>query len=198
MSKPELIKRSGQSFIAGAVVFLTILSSSDAIQIPGSVACAILLAVGMSGLRSGYRERIGFLGRNMLLLGISGPILWVIVFASMAFMFSAGNLTGTQMKEGLWVLMFIGPAISLLGLTLFGLTALLTKPMPRLNWLPLLTGIWYPVAYVLFSIYDISHKGAFPHQYLPAIMLVIIIQFFALCSLGSVLVDDSSKELTTA
>ena len=130
----------------------------------------------------------------MLLLGMLGPVLWVIAIASMPI----SRVTETQVKEGLWVLIFVGPAISLLGLTLFGLTALRSKPMPRLNWLPLLAGVWYPVMYVLFSVYDISHKGVFPHQYVPQLVLMMVIQFLALCILGFVLIDDSSKELVTA
>jgi hypothetical protein len=193
MSKPELIKRSGWAFIAGAVAFITILTGSDPIAIPGSVVSAILLAVGMSGLRAAYRERIGSLGRNMLLLGMFGPVLWFIVTASMALM-----VTETQVNEGLWVLIFVGPAISLLGLTLFGLTALRSKPMPRLNWMPVFAGIWYPVTYVLFSVYDISHKGVFPDQYLPELVLMVVIQFLALCLFGFILVTDSPTELATA
>jgi hypothetical protein len=192
MSKSELIKLSGWAFLAGSFAFATILSGSDPLAIPGSVISAILLAVGMSSLRKGYGESIGRLGRNMLLLGSSGPALWVIGIAFMALM-------GVEaVEQGLWVLLFVGPAISLLGLTLFGLTALRSKPMPRLNWLPLFAGIWYPVTYVLFSVYDISQKGVFPDQYLPELVLIIVIQFLALGILGIVLISDSSKELATA
>ncbi len=193
MSKPELIKRSGWAFVAGAFAFITLLSGSDPIAIPGSVVSAILLAVGMSGLRSAYGEHAGGLGRSMLLLGMLGPVLWVVAIASMAI-----TVTETQVTEGLWVLIFVGPAISLLGLTLFGLTALRSKPMPRLNWLPVFAGIWYPVTYTLFSVYDILHKGVFPDQYLPALVLIVVIQFFALCLLGFILVNDSAKEMVTA
>jgi hypothetical protein len=192
MSKPELIKKSGWLFVAGAFAFITILSNSDPITIPGSLVSAILLAVGMSSLRAAYSERIGHLGRNMLLLGMSGPALWIIGIVFMALM-------GVEaIGKGLWVLLFVAPAISLLGLTLFGLTALVSKPMPRLNWLPLFAGIWYPVTYVLFSTYDISQKGVFPHQYVPQLVWMMVIQFLALCILGFVLIDDSSKELVTA
>jgi len=193
MSKPELIKSSGWFFVAGAFAFITILTGSDPIAIPGSAVSAILLAVGMSNLRKGYGEHIGRLGRNMLTLGMSGPVLWVV-----AIVFLAATANIIPMGQGLWVLIFVGPAISLLGLTLFGLTALVSKTMSRLNWLPLLAGIWYQLTYVLFSVYDISHKGVFPDQYLPAIVLTVMIQFLTLCILGSVLVDDSSKEMATA
>jgi len=193
MSKSEFSKSSGWAFIAGAFAFITLLSGSDPIAIPGSVVSAILLAVGMSGLRSAHGEHAGSLGRSMLLLGMLGPVLWVIAIASMAI-----TVTETQVTEGLWVLIFVGPAISLFGLTLLGLTALRSKPMPRLNWLPVFAGIWYPVTYTLFSVYDISHKGVFPDQYLPALVLIVVIQFLALCLLGFILVIDSPKEMATA
>ena len=143
MSKPELIKLSGWAFVAGSLAFITILSGSDPLAIPGSEISAILLAVGLLGLRACYGEHVGSFGRNILLLGASGPILLVIVIS----MGLSGILTETQITKGLWVLLFGGPAISLLGLTLFGLVALRSKPMPRLNWLPFFAGIWYPVAY---------------------------------------------------
>ena len=193
MSKPELIKSSGWFFVAGAFAFITILTGSDLIAIPGSVVSAILLAVGMSNLRKGYGEHIGRLGRNMLTLGMSGPVLWVI-----AIVFLAATANIIPMGQGLWVLIFVGPAISLLGLTLFGLTALRSKPMPRLNWLPFFAGIWYPVTFTLFFIYDISHKGVFPDQYVPELNLMLMMQFGALCILGFVLIGDSSNELATA
>jgi hypothetical protein len=194
MSKPEFIKQSGWAFIAGAVAFITLLSGSDPLAIPGSVVSAILLAVGMSRLRAAYGERAGSFGRSMLLLGMLGPVLWCIVIGSLPII----RVTETQVKEGLWVLIFLGPAISLLGLTLFGLAALISKPMPRLNWLPVFAGIWYPVTYTVFSVYDISHKGVFPDQYLPELILMVVIQSLALCILGVVLIGDSSKELATA
>lgn len=193
MSKPELIKKSGWAFIAGAFAFMTLLSDSDPIAIPGSVVSAILLAVGMSGLRAAYGERAGSFGRSMLLLGMLGPVLLFISIVSMI-----GRVTETQVNEGLWVLIFVGPAISLLGLTLFGLAALRSKPMPRLNWLPLFAGIWYPVTYALFSVYDISHKGKFPDQYLPALVLMVVIQFLTLCILGFVLISNSTQEMARA
>ena len=193
MSKSELIKLSGWAFIAGAFAFITLLSGSDPIAIPGSVVSSILLAVGMSCLWAAYSETVGLFGRSFLLLGVLGPVLWFIVIVSMPII----RVTETQVKEGLWVLIFVGPAISLLGLTLFGLTALQSKPMPRLNWLPVFAGIWYPVTYTLFSVYDISHKGVVPDQYLPALALIVAIQFLTLCILGFVLIDDSSKEMVT-
>jgi len=199
MSNRELIKRSGQLFIASAIAFITILTGWDPIAIPGSVISTILLAMGMSNLRKGFSESIGSAGRNMLLLETSAPVLWFVVMVSMALLYSSSNLTDAEIDaKGLWIPLFAGPAISLLGLTLYGLTALRSKPMPRLNGLPLFAGIWYPVTYVLYTIYDNANKGMFPDKYLPALTLAIMIQFLALCMLGSVLIEDSSKELAAA
>ena len=192
MSKSELIKRSGWAFVAGAFTFITLLSGSDPIAIPGSVVSAILLAVGMSGLRAGYGETISPFGSNMLRVGVLGPVVWVIGVPFMAM------LGLKAQEEGSWVLLFVGPAISLLGLTLFGLDALSSKPMPRLNWLPFVTGIWYPVAYSLLASYLFTHDSKFPQQYYPALPLMLLIQFLALCRFGVVLLTDKTEEMATA
>ncbi len=194
MSKSELIKSSGWLFITGAFAFVTLLVPADPISIPGSVVSAILIAVGLSRLRTAYTEVVGRLGSSFLLLGMLGPVLWCVAIVSMPII----GVTETQVSEGLWVLLFIGPAISLLGLALFGLTALGSKPMLRFNWLPLLAGIWYPATYTLFSVYDISRKGVFPDQYVPTLVMMVVIQFLALCLLGFILVIDSPKEMVTA
>ena len=193
MSNTASLKLSGWAFIAGALAFVTILTGSDPIAIPGSVISSILLSVAMWRLRSAYSSAVGRLGSHFLLLGVLAPVLW---FGSIVVM--AGTVTAAQIGQGLWVLLFAAPAISLLGLTLFGFVALRSQPMPRLNWLPVFAGIWYPVTYALFSVYDISQKGVFPAQFLPELALIVIIQFLALCLLGSVLVIDSPKELAAA
>ena len=192
MSKPDLIKRSGWLFIAGSLAFITILTGSDPIAIPVSVVSAILLAVAMSSLRKGYGERIGRFGGNMLLLGMSGPALWVIGIVFMAIM-------GVEaVGKGLWILLFVAPAISLLGLALFGLAALSSKPMARFNWLPVFAGIWYPVFYIFLAGYLFTHHGAYPGQYQAVFNMSHLIQFLALCVFGASLVSNASQEMATA
>ena len=97
MSKSQLTKSSGWFFIAGAFAFITILSGSDPIAIPGSLISTILLAVGMSRLRAAYGETIGQLGRSFLVLGMLGPVLWCIVIGTMPII----GVTETQVREGL-------------------------------------------------------------------------------------------------
>src|SRR5215510_3918957 len=198
MSKPELIKSSGWMFIAGAVAFITILTSSDSIAFPGSVISSILLAVGMLRLRARYGERAGSFGRNILLMSVIGMVLLYLIVAYFILM-SVGVLPAIQVPESSWILIFGGPAITLLGLTLFGLTALISRPMPRLNWLPVFAGIWYPAFYFFAADYLFTHHGKY--QYDIAIRMIAIIgliQFLALWALGFVWNDDSSKELATA
>ena len=194
MSKSEFSKLSGLAFIAGALAFITILSNSDPMAIPGLEISAILLAVGLLGLRACYGEYVGGFGKNSLLLGASGPFLLVIVIA----MGLSGILTETQITKGLWILLFGGPAITLLGLTFFGMSALGRQPMPRLNWLPILAGVWYPVFYFFLAGYLFTHNGVYPGQYQTAFSIMHLIQFLALCALGAVLVSGSSEQMATA
>ncbi len=199
MSKSEFIKLSGWTFIAGSFAFATILIGSDPLAIPGSVISVLLLAAGMLSLRAGYGETVSRFGRNILLLGVIGPILLCIVIASMALMYRSGNLTDAEIEaKGLWILIFGGPAISLLGLTLFGLAALSSKPMARFNWLPVFAGIWYPVFYFFLAGYLFTHKGVYPGQYQMAFNIMHLMQFLALCALGASLITDTSQETATA
>jgi hypothetical protein len=195
MSKSHLIKLSGWAFILGAFGFITILSNSA----PGSVISTLLLVVGMLSLRAGYGENVGRFGGNILLIGVIGPILLGIVIAFLALMYRSGNLTNAEVEaKGLWILIFGGPAISLLGLTLFGLAALSSKPMARFNWLPVFAGIWYPVFYFFLAGYLLAHNGVYPGQYQMAFNMIHLIQFLALCVLGSILVSDTSEKMATA
>jgi hypothetical protein len=199
MSKSRFIKFSGWVFILGSFSFATILSGSDQLQIPGSMISAVLLAAGMLSLRAGYGETVSRFGRNILLMGVVGTILWDMVIASLIVMSSSGILPAPQAQgERFWIVVFGGPAVALLALMLFGLTALRTKPMPRMNGLPILAGIWYPAVYSFLFVYLISHNGVLPDQYWSAVKFTFVIQFLALCLLGFILVIDSPKEMATA
>jgi hypothetical protein len=117
----------------------------------------------------------------------------------MALMYRSGNLTDAEIEaKGLWILIFGGPAISLLGLTLFGLVALSSKPIARFNWLTIFAGIWYPVFYFFLAAYLFTHKGGYPGQYQMAFNIMHLMQFLALCALGASLITDTFRETATA
>jgi hypothetical protein len=199
MSKSQFIKLSGWAFIMGAFSLITILVYSGPTVFAGSVISSILLAVGMVGLRARYGEKAGSFGRNILLLGVIGPILFGIIIASLAVMYRSGNLTETQVETtGLWIVMFGGPAVVLLALTFFGLYALGSKPMARLNWLPVFTGIWYPAFYFFLAGYLFTHNGVYPIQYQMAFKIVHLIQCLALCVFGAVVASNMHLEMATA
>ena len=71
MTKSKFIKLSGWAFIVGSFAFVTILSGS----IAGSIISSILLAIGMLGLRALYGEKVGGIGKNILLVSIVGMVL---------------------------------------------------------------------------------------------------------------------------
>lgn len=199
MSKPEWIKKSGWAFIAGAMAFVTILSNSDPVAFPGSWISALLLAAGLLSLRAGYSDTLSRSGRNILLTGAVGAALWDLVIVSLIVMAGAGLLHGTQAQgQRFWIVVFGGPAVPLLALTLFGLNALRSKSMSRLNWLSILAGIWYSVVYFCLFVYLTAHNGVLPDRYWPLVKFTFAIQFFALFVLGVVLVNDAPQEMATA
>ncbi len=199
MSKSQFIKLSGWAFILGSIAFIMILLPDSSAGFASSVISSILLAVGMLGLQARYGGNAGGFGRNILLIGLIGMVLLYMVVAYM-FLMHFGVLPAVQIQapEGLWILLFGGPAILLLALTFFGLAALRNKPMSQLNWLPVFAGIWYPVIYFFLAGYIFTHNGTYPAQYHTAIQMMISIQFLALCVLGLILVNDTPQEMATA
>jgi hypothetical protein len=184
MTKSMFIKLSGWAFIVGSFAFMSILSGS----IAGSVIGSILIAIGMLGLRARYGESVGSFGRNFLLVGVVGMVL-----ANVAI-----PILGVDGFSGL--LPFAGPAVLLIGLTVFGLVALGRKPLPQANWLPLIAGIWYPVIYFPIFLYILLNNGVWPESDIPyiPIQIMVSVQFIALCVLGAILVlqtDDTETSL---
>jgi len=201
MSKSQSMKLSGWAFVLASFGFITILANSDSLTFAGSVITAILLAAGMLSLRAGYGETVSRFGRNILLMGVIGMAVLYMVIVCMAIMYYSGVQSATLLQaieNGLWIVIFGGPAVVLLALTLFGLAALGSKPMARLNWLPVFAGIWYPVFYFFLAGYLFTHNGVYPGQYQIAFTIMHLIQFLALCALGSILVSDTPQEMATA
>lgn len=189
MRRRQLVKWTGGAFILGAVTFITILNRADGITIPGSVVSTVLLGAGLAGLRARYGDSVGGLVRHIVPIVVIGVVLLCLPLAFLALTPHAD--VGRSMDEGIWVLLFEGPAVALLGLTLFGLAILRTKPMPRLNWLPVVSGVWYPLFYFYFAGYLFIHHGRYSFQYYPIFQIVSLIQFVALCALGAALIAEA-------
>jgi hypothetical protein len=189
---------SGWAFILGGFSFATILTGSDPIAFSGSLISSILMAVGMLGLLRHYGEKVGGFGRKILLIGMIATVVFYIGLASLAVLSSSGIVPGGQLAaKGLWILIFGGPAIVLLALTLFGRVALNSKLLPRLNWLPVFAGVWYPLVYFFLAGYLFTDDGTYPQQYHTGMQVKFFMQFFALCVFGAVL-NDTSQEIATA
>ena len=190
--KPEDIRRAGWAFILGAIsfvigVFVAIRAGSD-----GSLFALLLfifvslplLVFGVLGLRNRYGGKVGGFGKNILLVGaILGPLTSIIGF----FLMSS--------DDPLWLVIWTGPAVLFLCLTLFGVAALYTKPMPRWNMLPVLAGLAYP-AIILFHIVNSLTTRDWSGSGMPFVVIVILItiQGIALLALGYILKADVPEE----
>jgi len=186
MKKSQFIKLSGWAFVAGSFALVpTMLSGS----IAGSVISSILLAIGMLGLRAQYGESVGSLGRNILLISIAAMVLAYAVLPLLQ-------------DNGSWSLLpYSGLAILLTGFSIFGLVALVRKPLPRVNWLPFFAGIWFPAIYFSAFFSAVMNNGASPawiDNYWTIYSMIALLQFLALCILGLILQSDASEEMVTA
>jgi hypothetical protein len=192
MSKSMFIKWSGLAFTIGSFAFMSILGGSVA----GAVVSSILIAIGMLGLRARYGESVGSLGRNSLLIGVAGMAL---VYASVPLLREV-EIFYLQDIIPVYLLPFAGPAVLLTGLTVFGLVALNRKPLPQVNWLPLLAGIGYPVIYFSSFIYISMNNGVWPEDgnFFSIVQFGLMVQFVALCILGLILQDGVTEEASVA
>ena len=191
--KPEDIRRAGWALILGAIsfvlsIYLAIIEYSDwsifALLLLVFVSLPILV-FGVLGLRTRYGEKVGRFGKSILLFGaILGPLTSIIGFLLMSI-------------NPLWFVIYAGPAVLFLCLTLFGIAALFAKPLPRWNMLPILAGLSYP-AIILFYIFNALAAGNWSdYSYnVPDIVniLLITIQGIALLALGYILKADVPEE----
>lgn len=195
MSKSMFIKLSSWAFVVGSFAFLSISGGSVA----GAVVSSILIALGMLGLRARYGESVGSLGRNSLLIGVAGMVL-VYALVPVLREVEVFQLRLPWDSIPVYLLPFAGPAVLLTGLTVFGLVALNRKPLPHVNWLPLLAGIGYPVIYFFSFIYIILNNGVWPENsnFFSIVQFGLMVQFLALCILGLILQSDVTEEAAAA
>lgn len=189
---PEDIQRAGWALILGAIsfvasIFLAIIEyrnwSMFALLLLVFVSLP-LLVFGVLGLRTRYGEKASRFGKNILLFGtILGPLTSIIGF----FLMSS--------DDPLWLVIWTGPAVLFLCLTLFGVAALYTKPIPRWNMLPILAGLSYP-AVILFHIVNALATRDWSDPGMPYVVIIILItiQGIALLALGYILKSDVSDE----
>ena len=189
--RPEDIRRSGWALILGGISF--VMSIFVAIQADGDGSLfAMLLMIfvslpllvfGILGLRNRYGEKTGSFGRNILLLGaILGPVTSILGFFVMAI-------------NPLWFVIYTGPAVLFLCLTLFGIATSFAKALPRWNMLPILAGFSYP-AIILFYILNALTTGDWTGYSVPDVVNIILItiQGIALLVLGYILKADLPEE----
>lgn len=190
--KPEDIRKAGWALIFGAIlfvigIFVALLETSEWSVFPlillvfGSQP---LLVFGVLGLRNRYGEIVGSFAKNILLAGaILGPLTSILGLFLMAI-------------EPLWFVVHTGPAILFVCLILFGVAAVRTKPLPRWNLLPVIAGFSYPAILLSYIINSIITGDWLEGTNISntLIMILIIIQGFALVALGQILKDNAPEK----
>jgi hypothetical protein len=171
--KPEDVRMAGWALMAGTIMFVLSIISEQAVV---TILSMMLFFFGMLGLRSRYGDKVGGLGKNILLIGaVLGTVISIIG------LFAAG-------VGELWILIYTGPGVLFTGLVLFGIVALYKKPLTRWNVLPLLAGIWYPVFFFANFIPTYSGSGNNVGK------VLVYTQCIALFLLGYILKSDVPEE----
>jgi len=193
MNKSNFIRLSGWSFIIGAIAFLpgaigmlfygsqTIDWNAPLMQLVAFAVfwAPILLAVGILGLRTRYK-----IGGGVLLFGVALGGLLVLVGTLVQF------LTPDYSVSDTYYYVWVGGVLVLnLCLSIFGVMALIQKPLPRWNWLPLVTGAWILLLMLLAGIIGSPSP--------PIIITVLVMMTMAQVMLGFILQADVTDEIET-
>lgn len=202
MTKSKFIRLSGWSLMIGAVTYsistLSALVESNFYDsymrlnvfvfyntglVLGLWISTILLAVGGLGLRARYGEQVGSSGKSFLLIGaIAGPTIGLL------------GVIGAVAKILMWAefLLYAGNMILLACLTIFGISVLRAKPLPRWNGLPLIAGFWFPV--LLPSMMIANANGVPGSLILNIVKGTLLLQSIALFMLGYMLQANVQEE----
>jgi hypothetical protein len=191
--KPEDIRRAGWMLIFGAPAFIlgmyweTSVYDLWILGFPLLLFSIPMLAYGSKGLQARYGEEVGSLGTNILRLGrILGPVTSLVGFIMAWFI------------NWMFTLIYMGPAILLASLTVFGLAALLKKPF--LNWkaLTVFAAIWYPALYANFLIGRVTSGGWPTVTFNSSELPIMAVPGIAMIVLGYILQADASQKLAPA
>jgi hypothetical protein len=107
------------------------------------------LLFGLFSLHSRFESQIGAFWRNLLMIGSIGTLM--VSWTSWVVYLGGGYLP------------FPGPGIGYLCLGLFGIVAMRRKLLPRMNWLPLVAGLPFPlwrIGYLIDYLITSSNRAA--------------------------------------
>lgn len=196
--KPEDVRRAGSALMWGSGVFAlaTLLQTFGGERLWGismlltNFLSMPLIVAGLLGIRSRYADKVG-LGGGILLFGsILGLLTTVLGLIGLSYGIMAMGF-----------LIIISPGLLLACVALFGLVALVKRPLPRWNWAPVVAGVWYPVLTALYLVNvvrtgDPDGGSTLRLPTVAAIIVLAVVQGLALAALGYVLKSDAPEETT--
>ena len=199
MNNSSFIRLSGWSFIIGAFCFYMFFPfyylSLTGVNVDRLIAAGwgisydlsfywspFVLAIGMFGLLARYGEIVGKLGKVFILISPVGILI------------SQYGLTQASIYDQDVVVSSAGVLMLMTCLALFGALALITKPLPRWNGLPIIAGLGFPAFFLYSAIAGTINESSFLSQF-AILVLIVTIQFIALVMLGYMLQANVSREM---
>jgi len=201
MNNSNFIRLSGWSFIIGAFCFYMFFPlyylNSMGVNVDRFMAgwgisydlsfywSPIVLAIGMFGLWARYGEIVGKLGKTFILISPVGILI------------SYFGLTQANIYEQDVVVSSAGVLMLMTCLAMFGALALITKPLPRWNGLPIIAGVGFPAFFLYSAIAGKMNESSFLSQF-AILVLIVTIQFIALVILGYILQANVTDDIKTS
>lgn len=152
--------------VAQHELYQTITTGMRSLLFPVAI---LFITLGLFGLYIRYGVQISNGAKMSLGMGIAGGVVSLVI--------TAGMVMGIQNVRPL---MNISMAFMFAGLFVFGLAALRSRPMPRGNGLPALTGFWWPLLVIQAYIFP----QVFRHWWGPQVPIWFSFTIFSLMSIG--------------
>jgi len=187
--KSEAIRRAGWMLIFGTPAFILGMYWETSVYdlwifgFPLLLLSIPMLAYGAKGLQARYGEEVGSFGTNILRFGrILGPVTSLIGFI------------GAWFISWTFILIYTGPAIILICLSLFGLAALLRKPFLSWKALTVFAAVWYPALFVSAQLDGLIRREWITYTFNDSDLLIMAVPGIAMVVLGFILQSDVPEE----
>jgi hypothetical protein len=135
----------------------------------------------MIGLYFRYRNKTNSLGKFGLIMGIIGGVVTLMAAIPL---FTSG-------PEWSWTAWMVGSILYFLGMVFFGISTLRGNLLPRWNALPILTGIWFPLLFIITS--QMDWEGS---EFIS--LVAFLLTAIGLAGIGYLLQSDSHPAITKA
>jgi len=188
--KPEDVRKAGWMLMLGSPAFIlgmyweTSVYDLWIIGFPLLLVSIFMLSYGLRGIRARYGEAAGSFGANILQFGVIVGLVTSLI-----------GFIGAWFISWTFILIYMGPAVILACLVIFGLMALFRKPFMNWKALAVFAAIWYPALFFKYQLDGLIRREWITYTFNGSDLLIMAVPGIAMVVLGFILQSDVPEEI---